>query len=260
MGRAQLGQPGGRLCLVGAHLARGRNFWFLLGLCRFRCPVVPVGPAGLSPQLGPQFKDLLDQLLFRSPTLFQTGQTLLLRLQLLLVDCLSLGGAADPERQLSTDDLQLGLQRLDVAAAIVDLGGHRVLADRHPCARGVKQADRLVGQLTGWNVAVGQLDRSLQRLVQHQNPVMLLQRRGRSPHHEQRLGFVGLAHLHDLESPGQCRILFNVLLVLGPCGGRDGAQLATRQGRLEQIGCVAGARCASCPDQGMGLVDEQDDW
>jgi hypothetical protein len=48
-------------------------------------------------------------------------------------------------------------------------------------------------------------------------------------------------------------------LVLGPGGGGDGAQLAARQGGFEQIGGVAGARRAARADQGMRLVDEQDD-
>jgi hypothetical protein len=50
-----------------------------------------------------------------------------------------------------------------------------------------------------------------------------------------------------------------VLLVFGPGGGGDGAQFATRQRRLEQIGGIASARRTACADQRMRLVDEQDD-
>lgn len=50
-----------------------------------------------------------------------------------------------------------------------------------------------------------------------------------------------------------------MLLVFGPSGGGDGAQLAARQRGLEQIGCVAGASRATGADEGMRLVDEQDD-
>ena len=39
----------------------------------------------------------------------------------------------------------------------------------------------------------------------------------------------------------------------------DSAQLAARQGGFQQIGGVAGAGRAARADQGMGLVDEQDD-
>src|SRR5262245_64317254 len=39
------------------------------------------------------------------------------------------------------------LFRSDPSSAVVDLRGHRVLADRHPGCRGVEQAHRLVRQL-----------------------------------------------------------------------------------------------------------------
>ena len=42
---------------------------------------------------------------------------------------------------------ELGLQRLDAAAAVLHLGRRRVLADRDARAGRVEQADRLVGQL-----------------------------------------------------------------------------------------------------------------
>ncbi len=53
---------------------------------------------------------------------------------------------------------------------------------------------------------------------------------------------VGLVDLDQLEAAGQRRVLLEVLLVLGPGGGGDGAQLAAGQGRLEQVGGVARRR------------------
>ena len=70
---------------------------------------------------------------------------------------------------------------------------------------------------------------------------------------------VGLLDLDDLEPPGQGRVLLEVLLVLGPGGGGDGAQLAAGQGRLEQVGGVALAGLAAGADHRVRLVDEQDD-
>jgi hypothetical protein len=55
----------------------------------------------------------------------------------------------------------------DAAATVFHLRRHRVQADRHPGAGGIQQADRLVRQLAGRNVAVRQLDRRLQRLVEN---------------------------------------------------------------------------------------------
>jgi hypothetical protein len=49
---------------------------------------------------------------------------------------------------------------------------------------------------------------------------------------------LGLLDLDHLEAAGQGGVLLEVLLVLGPGGGGDRAQLAARQGRLEQVGGV----------------------
>src|SRR3546814_20472512 len=51
----------------------------------------------------------------------------------------------------------------------------------------------------------------------------------------------------------------SVLLVLAPGGRGDGAQLAARQCRLEQVGGVVLARRAAGADQRVRLVDEHDD-
>ena len=48
-----------------------------------------------------------------------------------------------------------------------------------------------------------------------------------------------LLDLHDLEAAGQRGVLLEVLLVLGPGRGGDGAQLAAGQRGLEQVGRVA---------------------
>ena len=77
--------------------------------------------------------------------------------------------------------------------------------------------------------------------------------------HQERLVLVRLVDLDDLEAAGQRRVLLDVLLVLGPGGGGDGAQRAARQRRLEQVGGVAGAGRAAGADQRVRLVDEQDD-
>ena len=54
-------------------------------------------------------------------------------------------------------------------------------------------------------------------------------------------------------------VLLEVLLVLGPGGRRDGAQLAAGQRRLEQVGRVALPGLPAGADHGVRLVDEQDD-
>ncbi len=88
---------------------------------------------------------------------------------------------------------------------------------------------------------------------------MRLQNRGDPAHHPGRVVLVGLLDFDDLKPAGQGRILFEVFLVFGPRRGRDRAELAARQRRLEQVGGVALAGLAAGSDHRMGLVDEEDD-
>jgi len=86
--------------------------------------------------------------------------------------------------------------------------------------------------------------------------VVLFEKRGEGAHHHEGIGFVGFLHLNDLETPSQRCVLFEILLVLRPGGGGNGAQLAAGQGRLEQIGGIARPGGAARANQGMSLVDK----
>ncbi len=209
-------------------------------------------------QTGAGLQQFVDQAFFLGPALLQGGQALALLGQQGLGVALAFGGG-DADGALAADDRQLGFQRLDAPAAIVDLGRHRVQADGGARAGGIQQAHRLVRQLARRDVAVRQPDRRLQRLVEDLHLVVLLHGRRDAAHHQDGLVLGRLVHLHHLETPGQRRVLLDVLLVLGPGGRRHGAQGAARQGRLEQVGGVAGAGRATGADQGVGFVDEQDD-
>ena len=134
-----------------------------------------------------------------------------------------------------------------------------MLADRDPGTGRVEQAHRLVRQLSCRDVAMRQAHRGLERLVQDLHAMMLLEHRGDAAHHEDRLVLARLGHLHDLEAPGQRRILLDVFLVFRPRGGGDGSQRAARERRLQQVGRVAGAGRAAGADQRVGFVHEQDD-
>jgi len=106
---------------------------------------------------------------------------------------------------------------------------------------------------------VGEPHGRLQGLVEYLHPMVRFERGGDTPCHADGIRFVRLVDLDDLETPGEGEVLFDVLFVLAPGGGGDGAQGAPGQGRFEQIGRVAGAGGTTRTDQGMGLVDEQDD-
>ena len=104
------------------------------------------GGTGLA-QLGADGEDAVDQRLLALPARLQP----FLARPFGLERGLDLGGSRlqiDAHRRFAADDLALGLERLDVAPAVLDFGRHAVLADGHARAGGVEQADRLVGQLT----------------------------------------------------------------------------------------------------------------
>ena len=62
-----------------------------------------------------------------------------------------------------------------------------------------------------------------------------------------------------LEAPRQRRILLDVLAVLVERGGADAVQLAARQRGLQQVAGIHGALGLAGADDGVQLVDEQDD-
>ena len=55
-------------------------------------------------------------------------------------------------------------------------------------------------------------------------------------------------------------ILLDMLLVFRPSGGGDSAQRATGERRLEQVCGIACTGSAARANQGMGLIDKQNDW
>ena len=70
----------------------------------------------------------------------------------------------------------------------------------------------------------------------------------------------GLIDHHHLEPALQGLVGLEVLLVFVQGGGADGAELAPRQGRLQDVGRVHRAGGTSRAHEGMDLVDEQDDF
>ena len=68
-----------------------------------------------------------------------------------------------------------------------------------------------------------------------------------------------LVHHHHLEPPLQGLVGLEILLVLVQGGGADRAELATRQGRLQDVGRIHRTGRTPGAHQRMDLIDEQDD-
>ena len=147
---------------------------------------------------------------------------------------------------------QLGLQLL-----VLGRGAHAL--DPQPGAGLVDQVDGLVGQVAVRYVAVGQVGRGHQGLVGDGDPVVGLVALPQALEDLDGVGHGRLVHHHLLEPPLQRRVLLQVLAVLVEGGGADGLQLAPGQHGLEDGGRVDGALGRPGPDQGVDLVDEQDD-
>src|SRR5262249_39812246 len=101
------------------------------------------------------------------------------------------------------------------------------------------------------DIAVGQFDRCLKRLVGDLDGVVPLVVLADNAQHSK--GFVNrwLAYLDRLEATLQGGILFDVLAILVERRGTDAAQLATRQGRLEQVRRANGTLGVTGADDGM---------
>ena len=229
---------------------------FLVGGCGHGFPAVYRMVAAT--QAGAQGQNGVYHAFFQFPARHQLGLAFVLGLQL--------GGDfgaalanVDADAGFAGNDLTLNLQAFNAALAVFQLSRCGVLADRHACAGRVQQAYGLVGQLTCRNVAVRELHSGLNGFVQQLNLVVLLQHAGNATQHQHRLVLVRFRYLHDLKAACQGRVFFNVLLVLGPGRGPNSAQIAPRQRGFEQIGRVTRAGRATGTDQGVHLVNEQDD-
>src|ERR1700732_2437271 len=70
---------------------------------------------------------------------------------------------------------------------------------------------------------------------------------------------IGLADENNLEAALESSVFLNVLAILVERGGANGAQLAAGERGLEHVGGVYSAFRRSRADQGVKLVDEEDD-
>ena len=154
----------------------------------------------------------------------------------------------------------LDLQLDHLAPHVVDLRGH---ASRSRCAGGCAASSTrsmaLSGQEAVGDVAVGEGGGGHQGGVLDAHAVVHLVALLEAAQDADGVVHGGLAHHHRLEAPLQGRVLLDVLAVLVQRGGADAVQLAARQRRLEHVARVHRALGLARADDGVQLVDEEDD-
>ena len=129
----------------------------------------------------------------------------------------------------------------------------------HAASGLVEGVERLVGEVAVADVALGERDAGLEGLVGIPHVVVrLIFVLDLTQNLEGLLGRRRLDH-HLLESPLQSSVFLDVLTVLVEGRGTDALYLAARQGGLEDVGSVHRAGRATGADDGVDLIDEEDD-
>ena len=121
------------------------------------------------------------------------------------------------------------------------------------------EIDRLVGQEAIGDVAMREHRRGDQGRVLDLDAVMDLVALAQAAQDADRVLDGRLADHDRLEAPLERGVLLDVLAVLVERGRADGVQLAAREHRLEHVGGVHRPFGGAGADDGVELVDEQDD-
>ncbi len=152
-------------------------------------------------------------------------------------------------------DLELGLAPFD----LVDLGGDRVDLDLEPRSGLVDQVDRLVGEEPVGDVALGKSCGGDHGGVGDAHAVVGLVALLEATQDRDRVGDVRLADEDGLEAPLECGVGLDVLSELVERGCTNGAELASGEHRLQEVGGVNGTFGSAGADDRVELVDEEDD-
>ena len=160
---------------------------------------------------------------------------------------------------LLLERLALDLELHDPAVDLVELRRHRVDLGAQPRRGLVDQVDGLVGQEAVGDVAVREHRRGDEGRVLDADAVVHLVALAQAAQDRDRVLDRRLVDQHRLEAALERGVLLDVLAVLVERGGADAVQLAARQHGLEQVAGVHRALGRAGADDGVQLVDEEDD-
>ena len=148
---------------------------------------------------------------------------------------------------------------LDLVLEAPEVLGVRGLAELHLRAGLVEDVDRLVGEEAVGDVAVRLVDGRLDRLARVAHAVELLVPLADALEDLEGLLLVGRGDRDRLEAPEERAVLLDVLPVLLERRRADARDLAAREGGLQDVRGVERALRRAGADQGVDLVDEDDE-
>ena len=188
-----------------------------------------------------------------APLLFLVGTTL----EQFLLAVAQLRGPLELLRLDRRFLLLADLRDLVLELAVVRRGLHAT--DAQARTRFVDEVDRLVGEVTVGDVAVGEVGRRDDRLVGDRDAVVRLVALAQPLQDLDRVRDRRLVDLDRLEPAFERRVLLEVLAVLVERGGTDGLELTAREHRLEDRRRVDRTFGGTGTHERVQLVDEQDD-
>ena len=78
--------------------------------------------------------------------------------------------------------------------------------------------------------------------------------------HLKTLCFRRLCNANGLKPPLQCTVFLNILSVFLRCSGTNQFDLPSCKLRLEDVGSINGTFCGTCTDNGMQLINKENDF
>src|SRR5690554_6707100 len=136
--------------------------------------------------------------------------------------------------------------------------GYHNVGDVYARTGFIQGVDGLVGQVTIRNVSFGQLNTGRNGFRCIIIIVVIFVAAFYVVQNNFRFFGCGAFYHHFLEAAFQGSILFDVLSVLVKCSGTNALNFSTCQCRLQHIGGIQGAGGSACSNNGMNLVNKQD--
>ena len=160
---------------------------------------------------------------------------------------------------LHLESFAFNLQLHQAALDAVKHAGHAVVLNPETASSFINQVDRLVWQESVGDVTRTHLCGGYQGTVLNATTVVRFVFTFDSSQNCNGVKDAWLSHIDGLKAPLKCRVLLNVRSIFIKRGGANSAQLAATERRLEQLPRARAARIGASADDGVDLINEQND-